>query len=133
MRRGGTGRFGFTHAKRFSRRGISARPISSTYLKPSVTSMPVRAPRPSRIALVATVEPWKRSLIAARPASSSPTTRSTPVKKPRAGSSGTDETFAVRTVPPSFSTTSVKVPPTSTPTRRLDRKSLFLYLFFIHL
>ena len=48
---------GLTQEKRLARRGMSCRPISSTWRKPAVVTSAVRAVLPSRIRLVATVVP----------------------------------------------------------------------------
>jgi hypothetical protein len=72
------------------------------------------APLRSRMALVAMVVPWTT-----RPVSAS-TTRSfsNPLRNPTVGSAGTVGDFPTSSVPvvSSYTTTSVKVPPTSTPT-----------------
>ena len=57
--RGRTGRSGLIHELGLTKRGVPWRPISRTYLKPSVTNTPTRDPLFSKMALVAMVVPWK--------------------------------------------------------------------------
>ena len=85
--------------------GRSWRAISITSAKPAVVTRATVAPRRSSRALVATVVPW---------ASSSGWLPSRPSRTARPGSSGVDSTLAIE---PSAITTSVNVPPVSTPQR----------------
>ena len=73
------------------------------------------APFRSNTALVATVEPWTRSAIAACSMWALTIAFSAPIS----GLPGVLGTFATRSFPSSINTKSVKVPPTSTPTRIL--------------
>src|SRR6185312_15111163 len=99
--------------------GRSWRASSSTSANPRVVTRPVRAPRRSISALVATVVPCAR--LATDPGAMPAASNAAPIPWiiPREGSSGVDETFAVVTRPRSTTTTSVKVPPISTPIRVL--------------
>src|SRR3954468_11405517 len=81
--------------------------------KPWVAMKATAAPLRSSTALVATVEPWPRSFICAR---SMPEAVSA-AKAPMSGLRGVLGTLVMTTLPPSTATRSVKVPPTSTPTR----------------
>ncbi len=83
--------------------------------KPSVATKTVFAPSPSSSALVAAVVPWANSStsLASAPARSS--TAWTAFSTPSDWSSGVVGAFAVTRRPPTASTASVKVPPTSTP------------------
>ena len=81
--------------------------------KPPVVTKAIRAPRRSRMALVATVEPCTKSVTAA---GSIPAAASAP-KAPMSGLRGVLGTFTTRTRPSETATRSVKVPPTSMPTR----------------
>src|SRR6478752_3852111 len=101
--------------------GTNDRAICSTCRKPWVVTSPTTAPLPSRIALVPTVVPcstWAIS-VCAIPASSQtfPIPRSTPMD----WSWGVDAIFVRQVSPLSefTSSTSVNVPPTSTPSRKL--------------
>ena len=117
--RAGPGRCGFTQANRLARRGMSWRPISSTYLKPAVvSSAAVRA-----LALQDQVGRDRRAVqhaadVGALRAPRSFSTSAMPLPKPRDGSSGVDGVLATtaRPVAGSSSVTSVNVPPVSTPT-----------------
>jgi hypothetical protein len=90
------------------------RPISSTSRKPRVVTRPTTPTRRSTIALVTSVVPWASD-------AHGPATRATaarPLRTPPAGLSGVVGTFSAVILPaPSHATRSVKVPPTSTPTR----------------
>ncbi len=83
---------------------------------PSVVITPTMAPRDSSIVFVAVVVPWRSSSTSRRAAR-----RSTPSTTARDGSSGVVGSFATSTAPVSVSarTTSVNVPPTSTPIMRM--------------
>src|SRR5262245_7389064 len=81
--------------------------------KPAVAMKATDAPLRSSTALVATVEPWPRSSMRAR---STPEAVSA-AKAPMSGLRGVLGTFVTTTLPSSTATRSVKVPPTSTPTR----------------
>jgi hypothetical protein len=58
-RSGEIGRAGLLQPYRLPWRGMSWRPISSTYLKPAVVTRAIGGVLPSRIALVAVVVPWR--------------------------------------------------------------------------
>src|SRR5512132_3452789 len=77
----------------------------------SVVTNAVRAPRRSRSALVATVEPWAKLATAPR----ADRTTSSADTTPRAWFFGVVGTLAVISLPSTSATRSVKVPPTSTP------------------
>src|SRR5262249_59989149 len=98
---GRTGRGGLPQANRLDRRGMSCRPISSTYLNPAVVNSAVGAPLFSRIRLVATVVPCSARSTAspASPAWSNPA--AIPALNPRDGSAGVDAVLAVGVRPPS--------------------------------
>ena len=81
--------------------------------KPRLVTKATLAPLRSRIALVATVDPWTRSLTRL---GSIPAERSES-KAPISGLPGVLGTFTTSTRLPSTATRSVKVPPTSIPTR----------------
>ncbi len=87
--------------------------------KPRVVTKATAAPLRSRIALVATVEPWTRSVTAAgsMPAAASE------ANAPSSGLAGVLGTFTTSTRVPSTATRSVNVPPTSIPTRMLRSPS----------
>src|SRR5712691_4047865 len=93
------------------------RPISIRSLNPAVVSSATRAPRRSRMAFVPTVVPWtsRRTRRLSIPSAASP------ARTAAASSSGCDGTLPTRTSPDAASTavTSVKVPPTSTPTTNM--------------
>ena len=76
----------------------------------------VGAPLRSRIALVATVEPCTRSSTPASMIAAA----SSAASAPWSGRAGVLATLPTITVSPSIATRSVKVPPTSTPTRMKD-------------
>ena len=93
--------------------------ICRTWRKPWVVTSPTRAPLPSRIAFVATVVPCRTWAMSASVIPAEPHTFSIPRSTPTDWSSGVEAVLA-RYVPPvrsSISNTSVKVPPTSTPSR----------------
>src|SRR5690242_3200738 len=85
--------------------------------KPCVATKATLAPLRSSTALVATVEPCPRSSILPM---SMPDAVSA-AKAPTSGDFGVLGTLVTTTRPPSTATRSVKVPPTSTPTRMLLR------------
>ena len=93
----------------------------------------VSAPLRSIIALVARVVPWMRSPTAPGSTPERASTSSTPVSTASSGASGVVSTLAVVRASPCSSTTSVKVPPTSTPIRARAREFLFFCSFFIFL
>ena len=86
MARGRTGRAGLIQAYRLEARGMSWRPISSTWRKPAVVTRAVRAPLPSRIRLVATVVPCSIRPTAPAPAPARSSARWMPVRKASDGS-----------------------------------------------
>jgi hypothetical protein len=99
--------------------GTNERAICRTCRKPFVVTSPTVAPLPSRIALVATVVPcstWATSE-SAMPASAH--TLPMPLRTPTDWSEGVEAVFARQVAPVASSTssTSVNVPPTSTPSR----------------
>jgi hypothetical protein len=87
--------------------------------EPPVVTSPTMAPLPSRIALVATVVPCSTEATSDRPMPAAAQTCSMPYSTPMAWSAGVEAVFArqVAPLPSSTSRTSVKVPPTSTPSR----------------
>ncbi len=89
--------------------------ISITSRKPLVVISAVLAPRRSISALVASVVPWMISVTsdAARPAASQ--TFAMPSRIASSGRSGVVSTLTECRSSPASSTTSVKVPPISTP------------------
>ncbi len=87
--------------------------------KPSVVTNAVRAPRRSRRALVATVVPCE--ITSASPAAID--ALASAAITPADWSAGVDGTLATRMPSSSTTTTSVKVPPTSTPTRAIPLPS----------
>ena len=89
--------------------------------KPSVVIRPTSAPLCSSAMLVATVVPCSIRSTAWRLTPALPQRASTPVITARAGSSGVDGTLSIVIAPAASSTRikSVKVPPTSTPMRRM--------------
>src|SRR5262249_48966313 len=91
----------------------SWRCMKSRSRKPTVATNATLAPLRSSTALVATVEPCPRSSICAR---SMPEAVSA-ANAPMSGLRGVLGTLVTTTLPPSTATRSVKVPPTSTPTR----------------
>ena len=99
--------------------GTNERAICSTCRKPFVVTSPTVAPLPSRIALVATVVPCSTCATSLMSMPASAQTRPIPVSTPTAWSAGVEAVFARQVAPLSSSTssTSVKVPPTSTPSR----------------
>ena len=113
----GTSGSGLRHA-RSNMPGVRMRPISSTSRKPRVVSNPVRAPVFCKIVFEATVVPCTTSVTSrgSRPASAS--TAATPIATPSPGSIGVVVVlFTCMRPSESVKTTSVKVPPTSTPMR----------------
>ena len=91
---------------------------SSTSRKPSVVTTAVSAPRSSSTAFVATVVPCTTS--------SAPPSDCTASTTARSYAGGVESTFVNVRRPPSLTTTSVNVPPTSAPTRvtaARDRRS----------
>src|SRR4051794_9064420 len=88
-----------------------------TSAKPSFVTSATRAPRRSSRALVATVVPWAKTVGRADPAGR---TAAAPARTASPGSSGVDGSLATD---PSSPTTSVNVPPVSTPMRTADRPS----------
>ena len=74
--------------------GTKDRAIWSTWRKPWVVTSPTRAPLPSRIALVATVVPWKTSPTALRSMPAAAQAWSMPRRTPMDWSSGVDEVLA---------------------------------------
>ena len=99
--------------------GTYERAICSTCRKPLVVTSPTVAPLPSRIAFVATVVPCSTCATSDRAMPASSQTFPMPASTPTAWSAGVDAVFArhVRPLASSTSSTSVKVPPTSTPSR----------------
>ncbi len=99
--------------------GTNDRAICSTCRKPSVVTSPTVAPLPSRIALVATVVPCSTWAIALRSTPACAQTMSMPCSTPTDWSCGVEAVLARQVDPAcsSTSSTSVKVPPTSTPRR----------------
>src|SRR5262245_12648375 len=91
----------------------SWRCMNSRSRKPRVATKATGAPLRSSTALVATVEPCPRSSMRAR--SMPEAVRA--AKAPMSGLFGVLGTLVTTTLPPSTATRSVKVPPTSTPTR----------------
>src|SRR5438309_123785 len=108
---GGGTRPGTSRRYRWSR---CWRPISRTSRNPRVVTRAVRAPPPSSIAFVTTVVPWVRLATS----SLGPSRACRPATTACEGS-GVVGTFSIRSAPPAdgCATRSVKVPPTSIPTR----------------
>jgi hypothetical protein len=94
---------------------------SSTSRIPRVVIRAVRAPFPSSSALVTTVVAWASHATAPGATPSSPVTVSSAPMTPRQKSRGVVGTLTTRGAPPASSTrtTSVNVPPMSTPMRKL--------------
>src|SRR5438477_3264354 len=90
--------------------GRSWRPISSTSSNPAVVTSVTRAPFRSRSAFVATVEPCRTLVPRSAPA------RASAASTAAAGSRGVDGSLNATRRPPRHATTSVNVPPVSTPT-----------------
>src|SRR4051794_37619103 len=82
--------------------------------KPASVTRATRPPRRSSSALVATVVPWASSPGGPPAAEPAPVAARTPAATATDGSDGVDGTLAIV---PSSATTSVNVPPVSTPTR----------------
>src|SRR5207244_6449866 len=105
-----------------------------TSRRPRVVISPTRGPRPSTIALVRMVVPWASA--EARPVSGS--SMRSPLSTPPAGCAGVVGTLhECRRPDGSRATTSVNVPPTSTPTvalgiRRLARRSVLSETHVLH-
>src|SRR6266404_6045085 len=91
----------------------SWRCMNSRSRKPAVAMKATAAPLRSSTALVATVEPWPRSFMRDR---SMPEAVNA-ANAPTSGLLGVLGTLVTTILPPSTATRSVKVPPTSTPTR----------------
>ena len=89
--------------------------ISTESRKPSVTTSAVRAPLRSISALVASVVPWMTRPISPGAAPARPSAVPMPSSTPRSGASCVVSTLVETCAAPLSSTTSVKVPPTSTP------------------
>src|SRR3954470_20282856 len=87
--------------------------MNSRSRKPCVATKATDAPLRSSTALVATVEPWPRSSIRAMSMPDAVSAANAPIS----GDFGVLGTLVTTTRPPSTATRSVKVPPTSTPTR----------------
>ena len=83
--------------------------------KPSVATNTVFAPSPSSSALVAAVVPWANSSTSSPSSPARSSTAVTAFSTPSDWSSGVVGALAVTSRPPTASTASVKVPPTSTP------------------
>lgn len=78
----------------------------------------MRAPLCSRIALVATVQPWMTCSISSRLLSACSTLKAMPLTRPNPKSAGVDGTFAITISPPAVEMTmSVEVSHVSVPTR----------------
>src|SRR5438034_1839577 len=90
--------------------GRSWRPTSSTSSKPAVVTSVTRAPLRSSSALVATVEPCRTRVLRSAPA------RARAASTAAAGSRGVEGSLNELRRPPRHATTSVNVPPVSTPT-----------------
>ena len=115
--RRGTSGSGFTQA-RSNMPGVRIRPISKTSRKPRVVNSPVRAPTFCRIVFDATVVPCTTSLTARGSSPLAASTAATPAATPSPGSSGVVVVLLTWMRPSdSARTTSVNVPPTSTPIR----------------
>ena len=110
------------------------RRISRTSRKPSVVMRPVAAPVRVMMALVATVAPWvkDRTADAATPFSASAS--ATPCRMAALKCGGEERTFFGTARPPGdIRTMSVKVPPTSTPSRYRSSELNEFCLFFIRI
>ncbi len=99
--------------------GTKERAIWSTWRKPWVVTSPTRAPLPSRIALVATVVPCRTWATSPSEMPAASQTWLMPCRTPTDWSAGVEAVLARQVSPlsSSISSTSVNVPPTSTPSR----------------
>ena len=99
--------------------GTKERAICSTCRKPFVVTSPTVAPLPSRIALVATVVPCSTWATSDSSIPAAAHTWPIPLSTPTAWSAGVEAVLARQVLPlaSSTSSTSVNVPPTSTPSR----------------
>ena len=105
----------------YSGPGVHARARWRICSWPAVVSRPPTAPFSSRIMFVTTVDPCRMSDRASSPTPCVSHACLTPAMTPSDWSSGVDSTFAIVRSPVSSDTssTSVNVPPTSTPSLRL--------------
>src|SRR5262245_32376936 len=90
--------------------GRSWRPTSSTSSNPAVVTSVTRAPLRSSSVFVATVEPWRTRVSRPAPARASASSTAS------AGARGVDGSLNATRAPSRHATTSVNVPPVSTPT-----------------
>lgn len=106
--------------------------MTSTSSKPRVVTKAIRAPRRCNSAFVPTVVPWTTSSPSSR-APVSAQMRSSPCRIANEGSEGVEGSLKSVTRPSRSKTKSVKVPPVSTPMRKLELWSLLFGLCILNL